>query len=234
VDKKPESKIKLTDVVLVTGKRGTGKTYFVKWYTINNLLGKTKVFVYDPLYQYGNLGKVVNNLKDVSDGDLRDFKKAIVYQPLDEMDTEENFDIVAKYCHERGHMVFVGEEINEYMTPYKITPHFRALVRRGRNYGIGLLTVSHRPAYLSLNFLNMIDHWFIFQQDLDRDLDRLVEYLRRANPDITADFIANMPDRHFIHFWRDRETGKAHAVPSKPVPAIKNMGTRPELQGWQW
>jgi DNA helicase HerA-like ATPase len=189
--------------------------------------------VYDPLWQYNDLGKVVHLLKEITDSDLQDTKHAIVYQPEDDQDTEENFDIVARYVFKAGNMVFVGEEINEYMTPYKITPQFRALMRRGRNYGIGIVAVTHRPAHLSLNFLNMIDHWFIFPQDLDRDLERLEEYLHRANEKLDGDFVASMPDRHFIHYWRDRETGRANAIPQKPVPPIKNMHTKP-VEEFKW
>jgi len=221
------SNMRTTDVLLVSGKRGTGKTFFVKWYIKEHLLGRVSVFIYDPLWQYGDLGEVVHDLNEAnSKQGVMKSNKALVYQPSPEDDNLDVFDDVAGWVLQRKNIVLVGEEINEYMTPNMITPQFRALVRRGRNYGIGIFAVTHRPAYLSLNFLNMIDHWFIFQQDLKRDLERLYEYMERANPEIDEDFIAGLPDRHFIHYFRDRDTGKAKAVPMKPVKPKEKIETQ--------
>ena len=221
--------IRLTDVSLLSGKRGTGKTYFCKYFIKEHLLGKVKVFIYDPLYQYGDMGDVVHSLDKIKSNFRKDLKKAIVFQPTPERDDDEHFDIVMKWVYLNGNMFLVGEEINEYMTPYKITPHFKTLMRRGRNKGIGLLAVSHRPAHISLNFLNFIDHWFIFRQDLPSDLKRLEEYLLRTDAKFDGDYIARLPDRYFIYYYTDRDTGRSVAMLHQPVKSnIKDTNIKEE------
>lgn len=225
--------IRLTDIVLISGKRGTGKTFFGKNFITENLQGKIKVMIWDPLWQYQDLGVVVHDLSAISLMYLADKSKAIVFQPREAEDDEKHFDNVAYWVFKRQNIVLYIEEMNEYTTPSFIPPNFRALVRRGRNFGIGIMGVTHRPAWMSLNFLNMIDHWFIFQQDLERDLDRIAEYLQRTDwaadkdKDGIKDFIATMPDRHYIHFYRDRETGKAVAIPCKPIVPKQKITTTP-------
>lgn len=211
-----EFKIDFTNVLLITGKRGTGKTFCAKWLFLERYKNKGKVLIYDPLFQYGELGHVCKKLSDLQHCDLRDYSKAIVFYP-DGIDNKDTFDAVADFCYRAGNIVFMVDELNEYMSPSFIPEKFRQFVRRGRNFGCGFVGIIHRPAYISLNFLNMIDHWFIFQQDLERDLDRLVEYLERAKPEYDQDFIAELPDRHFIYMSRDRETGKTLALKCDPL-----------------
>lgn len=210
-------KIRSTDIMMLSGKRGTGKSFFINWYIQNKLLGKIRVVIYDPIWQYGDLGKVIHDIDGIKLKSM-DNKKALIFQPKSEEDTVETFDQVAKKIFtSKIPCVFVIEEMNEYMSPNSIPPNFRAMVRRCRNYGQGILGLTHRPAYISLNFLNMVDHWIIFQQDLKVDLKRICEYLDRAKEGITEDEIANMPDRYFIHFFRERETGKARAITCNPL-----------------
>lgn len=222
--------IRTTDCLMISGKRGTGKTFFTKWYITEHLLGVIKVLIWDPLWQYGDLGKCVHALNSISMSMIENKKEAIVYQPHAVEDTEEHFDMVAHWIFRTKNMVFIAEEINEYMTPWKIPPRFRALVRRGRNYNIGVMGITHRPAYMSPNYVNQIDHWFIFQQDLKADLDRLVEYIQRADETINQDYIATMADRHFLHMYRDRDTGQTEVIKCAPVVPKKMLSTLPNAK----
>jgi hypothetical protein len=227
-EKKPESKavasvgtnqsvLRLTDRVIVTGMTGTGKTYFVKWYIKTALLKKIKVFVWDPLHQYADLGVPHGSLQSISNEELRDLDKAIVYQPDPISDNEFTFDAVCKWILARQNMYFVAEEFAYYTSASYSPKHFEALAKRGRNYGIGIMAVSQRPARIDLNFLGIVNHWIIFPQELKPDLDRLYSYLERTDKRFNPDFIATMPDRHFIHYWRDRESGRTMAVLCPPV-----------------
>lgn len=227
-----KARIEPTNISLISGKRATGKTYFLKTIVVTHHAKICKVLIYDPLDQYAELGTRVQDLKEISSSLLSDKKKVIVFVPKDGEDTEEHFDQVAKFCMEKGNIKFVVDEFNEYTSPYYIPPYFRAFIRRGRNKGCGFEGITHRPSYISLNFLNMVDHWFIFAQDLEADLDRIAEYLYRAQidfipnyaqlkerekKDAIKNFIATMPDRHFIYYSRDRMSGKAIAKFHKPI-----------------
>lgn len=216
-----------TDVLLITGKRGTGKTFFGKYYIKTFLLDKIKTVVFDPLWQYGDLGKVTHNINDIKR--VKD-KGLIIYEPISEIDTPEHFDELAHMVFEMGNCVFVAEEVNEYIGDYQNTPKFRRLIRRGRNRGIGVICTSQRPKYLSTNFIAAVDHWFIFRQDLKVDLDRIFEYLERANPDYNQDFVAALPNFHYLHKYVEKKTGKNIVIACKPVKdtAKAKIITKPE------
>jgi len=124
MEKQSSSTILFTDRVLVSGMTGTGKTYFTKWFIKTHLLGKIKVLVWDPLWQYQDLGIVHHSLPSIS-GELTDLKRAIVFQPDPESDNEKTFDAVAKFVMDRGHIYFIAEEF-AYYTP-ELTARLRSL-----------------------------------------------------------------------------------------------------------
>jgi DNA helicase HerA-like ATPase len=164
-------------VICIFGKRGEGKTTLAKSITL-----QTKHLVFDIIGEYQHLNRYIPS-----------------------SDTLNEFHTVCQQVWKQGNLLFVVEEA-EMVMPNSATPLrgcIGNIVHRGRHRGIGLLTVTRRPANLHKDVLSFADHIFIFKLTLKRDIDYVSHYI-----DIPKLRLMETPRYHFYYYNTRENTYK--------------------------
>lgn len=165
---KPEKK-----VILVIGKRGTGKSYLVDK-LINNC---TRLIVYDPQSEYD--GGVVFDLDHYQDfiRFLFRYHKAnfrIIYRPIN---PEAEIDDIAKLVFALGNLTLVVEEIEAYCSSHSINMNLMAILARGRHKNIDLIGVTQRPFGIHRYLTSQAKTAYVFRTNEPADRDYLKNLL---------------------------------------------------------
>ncbi len=144
----------MAETVTVMGKKGCGKTTFVR--VMCSALSPDKLLIYDPLGQYAPLSR---------------------YVPRE--DTRREFEAVAGKMYHRGNLFFVVEEAEEYYREGAgLKKYTRLIAQSGRNHGIGFMCITRRPQELKKRVLNLSDRLIIFKLE-GWDIDYMDRFLRR-------------------------------------------------------
>lgn len=178
-------------VLLILGKRGSGKSYFLK----HMLRDCSRFLVYDTLGEYED-GVVFQDRqmlfdfwKERLDDDLR-----LIYQPLQ---PEEEFDYICNLVYESGNMIFAAEEIDKFCRPNGISLPFANVIQRGRHRDIAFVGVSQRPFGINRIISSQAKEIYTFQQSEPRDLEYLSMFIGK---DLTEK-VRNLPPYHFL-YWQ--------------------------------
>lgn len=175
--------IKTRDVVLLTGKTGSGKSLLLK----KILLEKQRIIIFDTISEYKDLtppypALFINTLEDLTNYLLRNGDKSfrIIFDPEDPDDlltlkdeTEISvFDFTCKIIYESlTDVTFAIEEMANYMTlPHRIA-YIRKLVRFGRHSSISLYATTQRPADIPPVIRAQITKFISFRQHEPRDIE---------------------------------------------------------------
>ena len=163
--------IKSSDVVTITGIRGSGKSYFLK-----KLMASNSCFlVYDVMQEHNNNGGViVNNLKDLQYHLSKGHKK-IVYRPISISTIE--FDWICKAVYRMGNRTLIVEESNRVIESMKITKGTSELIDLGRHRNVGLVCVTRRIAVLDKLPVSQSEHIIVFKTVLPNDIKYLKEFI---------------------------------------------------------
>ena len=169
-------KIKTDETITVMGKKGCGKTTFVK--ALCAAIPKDRLLVYDPLGQYESLSRYVPARDDIKE-----------------------FESIAEKVWNKGNMFFVVEEAELYYREMLMLSEFSSKIAlRGRNKGIGLMCVTRRPQELKKTALNQSDHIFIFKLE-GWDIDYMDGFLRkRFTKELNAMMDWHRDDHCFYHY----------------------------------
>lgn len=193
-------KIKDTDVITIFGQRGSGKSVMAK-YLLQNY---PRFFVYDPLNEYGHLGKVVTDLDQI---DLENDKR-IIFNPIKKNDDLEMHDIISGFVWEyMPNTLFATDEMQMYQST-KLTPNFKKVITQGRHKGIGVLAISQRFANLNQTILTQSHHVFIYSL-FGRDIESAKSYFGKK----IEESINSLPEYAFI-YWN---TKSRNWTVSKPL-----------------
>ncbi len=171
-----EINLRPTDVSMVIGQRGTGKSVLA-----DDLLGQYdneghKTFCYDTVRDHPNFKREVPS--DVS---------------------LEDFDFWAEKIYKEGNMVALVEEIDMICTSSMIGPWFKKLVSLGRHENIGLILTARRIADVHKLPPSQAHHFFIFRCHLPND----ITYLRKFIGD-DVDQLSSLEDYHFLHWFNGK------------------------------
>lgn len=141
--------------VLVTGKTGCGKSYFV----IHALVPMFRYYVmYDYKHEIDLPGAVVfNKIRDFSDNPGQ---PKVIYRP--EKGTDEEFNQLCGVVFKRGNTMFVVDEIVNHCTQSYIQPNHALILRLGRSKGVGNINCTQEPVGVHRNLLTQAEHYFIF------------------------------------------------------------------------
>lgn len=179
-----EINLKADDVIIVIGRRGTGKSVLA-----DDLLQEFddeghKTFCYDTVRDHPN------------------FKREC---PEDAC--LEDFEIWAKKIYAEGNMVVLIEEIDMLCTSSMIGPNFKKLVSLGRHQNVGLIMTYRRIADAHKLPPSQAHHFFIFRTHLPND----ISYLRTLIGN-DVDLLPTLEDFHFLH-WHNGKSQICEPVP---------------------
>jgi DNA helicase HerA-like ATPase len=162
--------IKTTDVILILGQRGTGKSNLVKY------LAKRfkRIVVYDCLHEHSELGAVTHNIEDINNENL-ELNEKIIFQPYE--DSQELFNEFCNRVWKMQNVVCIIEEISNYASNNYLDLNFSKLLRLGRHRGIGLICISQRCALVNKTIPALAEHIISFRQQLPNDLAYLYEFV---------------------------------------------------------
>jgi len=180
-------KIKTDDIIVVCGKRGSGKSVFVR-YLAKHL--KRRI-IWDINFEHTNLGYVLHYPHQIK-GEFKRGITRIVFQPYDK--TEEAFDNFCKTCFGLIHYTLIIEEVERYATSYKIPGALKKIIDVGRHYGIGLIVTCRRVARLNPDVPFNANHIIIFHLHRPQDAQYLAEWVG----DIVLS--ADLSDYKYLHY----------------------------------
>jgi len=162
---------KHADVVCVFGRRGSGKSTFVK----SRIKAVPRVVVFDPMGEYP--GRACNTLADVAAGlnaARGKPKLALAYRPPVNREAEALHHLCEMLIrHQAGYqngrhrdgVLLVVEEADQGFPSAALPSHLtgmKAAILRGRHAGISILAVSQRPALVSATLRSNAAAWIVF------------------------------------------------------------------------
>ena len=165
--------IRQTDVVIIAGKRGSGKT------TLMLELLKTQIeykryVIFDVMKQYGNFGLVCTNSTDLKLA-MKFREPKIIFQPVNiSVDACELMCLLA-YTY-REYFVII-EEADRVAYTNSIGAHHSNLLDTGRHHSIGVAELSRKVNRLHTLPSSQATHFFIFKTFLPADVDYLAKFL---------------------------------------------------------
>ena len=151
-------RIKISDTVIILGKKGSGKTTLIK-FLIETLMKSYKITILDVLGNFAYLRG----------------KKNINYYLINPNNTKQIEQIANKIFSE-GNQLVVFDEFDTY--PYS-SMHKDAmynLFQLGRNRNIGFLLSARRTANISKDLIANATHVFIGSTGYIPDIERLQTY----------------------------------------------------------
>lgn len=161
-----------TDVSIVCGMRGTGKSHLLR----KVVRSTPKYVLWDPLQEHGSLGVIVRTPAQLRVA-LRTHPR-IVFQGFTR--SKEEFEQVAACVYAWGNRFLFVDEADQVMPSRSIGPAAKELVDLGRHRNIGLLCVTRRIADLDKCPVAQANKLFIFKTTLPQDLEYLRGFVAEA------------------------------------------------------
>lgn len=158
-------------IIVITGKRHSGKSYFLKHALIPRF---PYYIIWDVNHEHNPQNvKITYNLSDMATIFAQERK--VVYRPLrkDLVDFEQ-FCNKANQFHD---YMLIIEEVERYATRHYIPPKLAWIIDTGRHRGIGLTVTCRRPSDLNSRIKSNADFMFMFHQHMTRDIEYLVEWV---------------------------------------------------------
>lgn len=168
--------LKTTDLSVICGKRGSGKTTLSKALLDFLISTKAPIRIIDPLYEYR---EYAGRVQDV---------KFIRYQD------RASFNAYLKSLFGKWKGVLVIDEADGFFPSMsKLEMTESDFVNIGRHYGIGALMLTRRLSMLNTNVISNANKLFIFKLWSPADLG----YLERADLGHLVPYISGL-DRHYF------------------------------------
>lgn len=161
----------------IAGLPGTGKSTFAKYLAdmFRHYPGYS-ILIYDPLDQY------------------RAFSDEERYIP--EADSQTEFDATCRRLCAVSNVVFIVDEAEAYLREgYLSNTYAFKLVKRGRNWGVGIYAVTRRLQDLSKGFFELCQHCFFFNCH-----PRVKDYLKKQLEPEAISAIMSLAKYDFVHY----------------------------------
>lgn len=155
-------------IALVVGKKGSGKSHYVKTLLSNEK--PKRVIIFDALWEYDIDGhtlvfswqEAVELLRENIDGEFR-----LTVRLEDEAEYEQIVDVL-RYV---GNLTLVIEEFHLYCNHTYTYPEIKKLIRLGRHWGINIIGITQRIPDIPRDFTHAMDLLVVFRTTEPRDLD---------------------------------------------------------------
>ena len=159
---------------LVLGKRGCGKSYYVK----QDIKDEKRLIVYDTMGEYTDFGVPIYDIDGLIDfwTNKTESNFRIIYQPLQ---PEVEFDYVCRLVYACRDLTFVAEEIDTFCSPSGLSLAFANIIQRGRHKNIEFYGVSQRPYGIARSISAQAKEIVTFKQTEPRDIEYLKTYIGR-------------------------------------------------------
>lgn len=195
-------------MVVILGKRRSGKSYYLKTFFIPLLLSlHLQYVIWDYNHEYQIMSKksvIVNSVNEVLTAYLTGVEY-IIYQPFDK--SEKNFNLFCSVVYnEMVEVICIIEEVNRYATSHKIPYWLKQIVDTGRHLGIGLVVTSRRIKGLHADITANANHIIVFRTTQIADLDEISKMI--------GDEVKALPKlKSYSYFYYNDYTGETVAKP---------------------
>ena len=156
--------------LFITGRTGSGKTYFVLHSFFYRL---QRVIIHDRKHDLSGLKATYAHTPQDIIWCWQHNRYRVVYQPYNP--STEDFDEVCKLIFNVGNYVFVADEVASYATANYIPYYFSELLRLGRVRNIGVISLSQRPRHVFNTVMSEADYIIAFQLHLETDRKKVAE-----------------------------------------------------------
>ena len=196
-----EIRIKSNDRVLIAGKTGSGKSYWIK-----KVMASLDSFIfYDPKNNHTELTYPTSNNLDNLIKLIQKGNKKVVFRPM--RPDNDIFDNLCKFVYFLQNTTLIIDECIFHVSSNKILPWHETLMTNGRTRNIGVWNCTQRPRNIVHNTLiSESEHIIVFNLKLETDRQKLAdsfdELILKAN---------ELERFHYIYF-NERED-KAEIMP---------------------
>ena len=167
-------------VVLILGKRGSGKSYLAK----SMIKQHSRYLIFDTLGEYTD-GVCFQDLKELGVfwEKYVDKKFRIIYQPLnptkviDDETGKTEFDLICDLVWECGDMALIVEELDAFCGSLGISDSFANVIQRGRHRDITLIGISQRPYGINRLISSQAKEIYSFIMTEPRDIEYISQYI---------------------------------------------------------
>jgi len=208
------SRLASSDVVLVLGKRGSGKSHAAKQLIAAELDAGARVVAFDPHDEYSRHGRKTS---EVTLGpleqrctvaeleqrpellDSRKLSLAVVPSVRKGPELAEEFETVSGMVTSTGRVTFVADEVGEYSD--HAAEELKSLATQSRHYLVPLVLVAQRATQVPKTARSQASRILCGRQDEPDDLAALEKRTRLTAPDFAAR-VSRLPRRQLLE-WRD-------------------------------
>lgn len=149
-----------TDVIVVSGKRHSGKTVLAKWIIDKYIEQDNDVEIFDINNEYGNYKHkaLINKFASVSDYKLK-------------------INELVNRAMAKGNKILVFDDVDTIISQNSIPEAMLECIIRGRHRNIGLILIFRRINSMHKQIIFNADHFFIYRSKFDLDIRYLQDNL---------------------------------------------------------
>jgi|SRR3972149_3345479 len=184
----------MSKILLVMGKRGSGKTTLAK--KLIALLPRNKnIFIYDTLGEYSGIGTLAENIETVFDY-LETEERIIRFTS----DDDDDFDRICRVIYSLKDYYLLVDEIDMFISAVYLPEFFKKIIRYGRHSGLGIIAVTRRPADISRLLSSQANFIISFKQHEPKDC----QYFSSFMPD--TEKLLELNEYEYLCYNSDKQT----------------------------
>ena len=149
-----------TDIIVISGKRHSGKTVLAKWIIDQYLFQDNDVEIFDINNEYQNYKHkaIINKFASVSEYKLR-------------------INELVNNAMDRGNKILVFDDVDTIISQNSIPEAMLECIIRGRHRNIGMILIFRRINSMHKQIIFNADHFFIYRSKFDLDIRYLQDNL---------------------------------------------------------
>lgn len=193
---------KQTDIGLIAGKRGSGKTNLVLYLIDTFTKLGANIIIVDPVFD------LRNNLAKINE----QYGEKIVHVPYGNRKQFEQ--LLYKLMKEKWKGIIIADEADKFFpNMQKLSDIENYFIQIGRHHGIGLIAVTRRLAKMHTDLTSQANKLYMFKHWQRADID----YLRESNLGDYAHLLKDLEKYWFLYLDTDVEFVQV----TEPVPVMK-------------
>lgn len=149
-----------TNVIVISGKRHSGKTVLAKWIIDKYIEQNNDVVIYDINGEYVNYKH-----------------KALIYKFASVNDYKMKIDELINSDMSKGNRILVLDDIDVLVSQNSIPESLLECLIRGRHRNIGLILIFRRINSIHKQIIFNADHYFIYRSKFELDIRYLQDNL---------------------------------------------------------
>lgn len=216
-------KISPTDVVIIAGKRGSGKTTLARR-ILSEQFSSTRLLAWDPIRQYDDVGVSVRYTSDLFKALGLDQKmrfrpeNRVVFQP--KLASFEASEVFFAYALAAKNYFLVIEEADQIATTNRIGARHASFLNVGRHSNLGGIEITRKLNRLNTLPSSQATHIFLFRTFMPADL----KYLSELIPPDALEMVSKLERYACLYFNPDTEE-KLVIGPEKNIEPVSTPST---------